>query len=248
MIAGIAAYFSVIGMGIIFAGAYMSTVVMMSALEFGKIVTAAYVHLFWNQLNYMKYYLSFSVFVLMLITSLGIFGFLSKANIEQTLQGDSYSLEMSIIDKRLESKENQLGRLEDRIANLDTIIQTARPQDRNYVDRRQRDERIEIANDIDIIVDDIVKLNEEKLPFERLQLEQEGEIGPIKYVAEMIYGQDDANKYIDNAVRYVIIALIFVFDPLALLLLITATSLLANYKEPERPKIVVRVPKTNINK
>lgn len=248
MIAGIAAYFSVIGMGIIFAGAYMSTVVMMSALEFGKIVTAAYVHLFWDKLNYMKYYLSFSVFVLMLITSLGIFGFLSKANIEQTLQGDSYSLEMSIIEKRLESKENQLGRLEDRIANLDTIIQTARPQDRNYVDRRQRDERIEIANDIDIIVDDIVKLNEEKLPFERLQLEQEGEIGPIKYVAEMIYGQDDANKYIDNAVRYVIIALIFVFDPLALLLLITATSLLANYKEPERPKIVVRVPKTNINK
>ena len=91
-------------------------------------------------------------------------------------------------------------------------------------------------------------VSEEKLPFERLQLEQEGEIGPIKYVAEMIYGQDDANKYIDNAVRYVIIALIFVFDPLALLLLITATSLLANYKEPERPKIVVRVPKTNINK
>ena len=107
MIAGIAAYFSVIGMGIIFAGAYMSTVVMMTALEFGKIVTAAYVHLFWDKLNYMKYYLSFSVFVLMLITSLGIFGFLSKANIDQTLQGDSYSLEMSIIDKRLESKENQ---------------------------------------------------------------------------------------------------------------------------------------------
>ena len=248
MIAGIAAYFSVIGMGIIFAGAYMSTVVMMTALEFGKIVTAAYVHLFWDKLNYMKYYLSFSVFVLMLITSLGIFGFLSKANIDQTLQGDSYSLEMSIIDKRLESKENQLGRLEDRIANLDNIITTARPQDRNYIDRRQKDEREEIGNDIDTIVDDIVLLNQEKLPFQRLQLEQEGEIGPIKYVAEMIYGQDDANKYIDNAVRYVIIALIFVFDPLALLLLITATSLLANYKEPDRPKIIVRVPKTNINK
>ena len=153
MIAGIAAYFSVIGMGIIFAGAYMSTVVMMSALEFGKIVTAAYVHLFWDKLNYMKYYLSFSVFVLMLITSLGIFGFLSKANIDQTLQGDSYSLEMSIIDKRLESKENQLGRLEDRIANLDNIIATARPQDRNYIDRRQKDEREEIGNDIDTIVD-----------------------------------------------------------------------------------------------
>ena len=248
MIAGIAAYFSVIGMGIIFAGAYLSTIVMMSALEFGKIVTAAYLHLFWNQLNYMKYYLALSVFVLMLITSLGIFGFLSKANIEQTLQGDSYSLEMSIIDKRINAKEAQLQRLEDRVAGLDNIIATARPQDRNYIDRRQRDERIEIANDIDIIVDDIVKLNSEKLPFQRLQLEQEGEIGPIKYVAEMLYGQDDANKYIDNAVRYVIIAIIFVFDPLALLLLITATGLLANYKKPEQPRIVVRVPKKGINK
>ena len=96
MIAGIAAYFSVIGMGIIFAGAYMSTIVMMSALEFGKIVTAAYVHMFWDKLNYMKYYLVLSVLVLMLITSLGIFGFLSKANIDQTLKGDSFSLEMSI--------------------------------------------------------------------------------------------------------------------------------------------------------
>ena len=248
MIAGIAAYFSVIGMGIIFAGAYLSTIVMMSALEFGKIVTAAYLHLFWNQLNYMKYYLALSVFVLMLITSLGIFGFLSKANIEQTLQGDSYTLEMSIIDKRIESKESQLQRLEDRVANLDNIIDTARPQDRNYIDSRQKDERIEIANGIDIIVDDIVKLNSEKLPFQRLQLEQEGEIGPIKYVAEMLYGQDDANKYIDNAVRYVIIAIIFVFDPLALLLLITATGLLASYKEPEQPRIVVRVPKKSINK
>ena len=67
-----------------------------------------------------------------------------NVNIEQTLQGDSYSLEMSIIDKRLDAKNNELQRLEDRIANLDNIIATARPQDRNYIDRRQRDERQEI--------------------------------------------------------------------------------------------------------
>ena len=230
----------------------MSTIVMMSALEFGKIVTAAYVHLFWNQLNYMKYYLAFSVFVLMLITSLGIFGFLSKANIEQTLQGDSYSLEMSIIDKRLEAKNNELQRLEDRIANLDNIIATARPQDRNYIDRRQRDERIEIANDIDIIVDDIVKLNEDKLPLQRLQIEQEAEIGPIKYVAEVIYGQDESVKYLDNAVRWVIFALIFVFDPLAILLLVTSVGLMNRRIEEEKPKVVenryvLQVPKKKMD-
>ena len=195
MIAGIAAYFSVIGMGIIFAGAYMSTIVMMSALEFGKIVTAAYVHMFWDKLNYMKYYLASAVVILMLITSLGIFGFLSKANIETALEGDSYSLEMSIIDKRIESKENQLQRLESRVSSLDNIIDTAQPKDRNYIDRRQKDERQEIAVSIDQIVDEIVTLNTEKLPFERLQLQQEGKVGPIMYVAEMIYGQDNAKNY-----------------------------------------------------
>ena len=250
-IATIAAYFSVIGMATIFAGAFLGTVVMMSALEFGKIVTATYLHLFWDRLNYMKYYLTLSVFILMLITSLGIFGYLSKANIETTLVGDSYTLEMSIIDKRIGAKEAQLDRLEERVANLDNIITTARPQDRNYIDRRQRDERIEIANDIDIIVDDIVKLNEDKLPLQRLQLEQEGEIGPIKYVAEVIYGQDESVKYLDNAVRWVIYALIFVFDPLAILLLITSAGLIARPKGKLTPPVVenryvLQVPKKKI--
>lgn len=253
MIAGIAAYFSVIGMGIIFAGAYMSTVVMMSALEFGKIVTAAYVHMFWDKLNYMKYYLASAVVILMLITSLGIFGFLSKANIETALEGDSYSLEMSIIDKRIESKEGQLQRLEDRVAGLDNIINTARPQDRNYIDRRQQDERQEIANDVDILIGDIVKLNEDKLPLQRLQLEQEAEIGPIKYVAEVIYGEDESVKYLDNAVRWVIYALIFVFDPLAVLLLVSTTGLIARRVEQEKPKVVenryvIQVPKNKVPK
>ena len=238
-IATIIAYFSVVGMATIFAGAFLGTVVMMSALEFGKIVTATYLHLFWDRLNYMKYYLTLSVVILMLITSLGIFGYLSKANIETTLVGDSYTLEMSIIDKRIGAKENQLNRLEDRVANLDNIIATARPQDRNYIDRRQRDERIEIANDIDIIVDDIVKLNEDKLPLERKQLEQEGEIIPIKYVAEVIYGQDESVKYLDNAVRWVIFALIFVFDPLAILLLITSAGIIQRRRfREEKPQVV----------
>ena len=252
-IAGIAAYFSILGMATIFAGAYMGTIVMMSALEFGKLVTAAFLHLAWDKLNYMKYYLVSAVAILMLITSLGIFGYLSKANIETTLVGDSYSLEMSIIDKRIESKESQLQRLEDRVTGLDNIINTARPQDRNYIDRRQQDERKEIANDVDILIGDIVKLNEDKLPLQRLQLEQEAEIGPIKYVAEVIYGEDESVKYLDNAVRWVIYALIFVFDPLAVLLLVSSTGLIARRVEQEKPKVVenryvIQVPKNKVPK
>ena len=236
LVAGVAAYFSVIGLATIFAGSFWPVVIMAGALEIGKIVTAGFLHIRWSDINnWFKVYLSSAVVVLMLITSLGIFGFLAKANIEQTLQGDRFSLELSIIDKRLEAKEKELGRYEERLSNLDYIIDTARPQDRNYIDRRQRDERAEIAEDIDLVVDEIVLLNEEKLPIEREQLIQQGEIGPILYVAEMIYGEGVGKDKLDNAARILIMFIIFVFDPLAVLLLISSLGLIAKDREPLNP-------------
>ena len=236
LVAGVAAYFSVIGLATIFAGSFWPVVIMAGALEVGKIVTAGFLHIRWSDINsWFKVYLSAAVVVLMLITSLGIFGFLAKVNIEQTLQGDRFSLELSIIDKRLDAKEKELERYEERLSNLDYIIDTARPQDRNYIDRRQRDERAEIAVDIDNVVVDIVKLNEDKLPLQREQLVQEGEIGPIKYVAEMLYGENVAKDKLDNAARILIFFIIFAFDPLAILLLIASLGLIYRDKEPLNP-------------
>jgi hypothetical protein len=253
VIAGIAAYFSVIGMATIFAGAYMGTVVMMTALEFGKLVTAAYLHLVWEKLNYLKYYLLTSVAVLMLITSLGIFGYLSKANIETALVGDGNTLELSILDTRIEAENSKITRLQDRLTGLDLVITTGRPQDRNYINRQQKDERQQIAEDIDASIDLITQYTEEKLPIQRKQLEQDSKIGPIKYVAEVIYGDDATNDMLDNAVRWVIYALIFVFDPLAVLLLVSSTGLIARKKEEETPKVVenkyvIQVPKDKVAK
>jgi len=247
-IAGIAAYFSVIGMATIFAGAYIGTIVMMTALEVGKLVTAAYLHLAWEKLNYLKYYLLTSVAVLMLITSLGIFGYLAKANIEVSLVGDGNNLELSILDTRIEAEESKIQRLQERLSGLDLVVTTGRPQDRNYINRQQRDERAQIARDIDESIDLITQYTEEKLPIQRRQLEQDSKIGPIKYVAEVIYGQEESVKYLDNAVRWVIFALIFVFDPLAVLLLVSATGMIARRVEEEKPKVVenryvIQVPK-----
>jgi hypothetical protein len=184
---------------------------------------------------------------------LGIFGFLSKANIDQTLKGDSYSLEMSIIEKRIDGEEGKLERLETRLEGLDLVISTARPQDRNYIDRRQKEERDLIAEEMDVIIDQVVEYNEQLMPLKREQLMQEGEIGPIKYVAEVIYGQEESVKYLDNAVRWVIFALIFVFDPLAILLLITSASLISRKIEKDKPKVVenryvIQVPKKKVPK
>ncbi len=251
VIAGIAAYFSILGMATMFAGAYLGTVVMMSALETGKLVTAAYLHLLWDKLNYLKYYLLSSVVVLMLITSLGIFGYLSKANIEVNLVGDGNNLELSIIDTRIEAEQSKVQRLQERLAGLDLVVTTGRPQDRNYINRQQRDERRQIAEDIDTSIDLITQYTEEKLPIQRKQLEQDSKIGPIKYVAEVIYGQDESVKYLDNAVRWVIYALIFVFDPLAVLLLVSSAGLIARKAEEDKPKVVenryvIQVPKDQV--
>lgn len=254
-IAGIAAYFSVIGMATMFAGAFLGTVVMMTALEFGKLVTAAYLHLEWERLNYLKWYLLSAVGVLMLITSLGIFGYLSKANIEVSLVGDGNNLELSILDVRIQAEEDKIKRLQDRVTGLDLVVTTGRPQDRNYINRQQREERQQIAEDIDTSVALITQYTEEKLPIQRKQLEQDSKIGPIKYVAEVIYGQEESVKYLDNAVRWVIFALIFVFDPLAVLLLVSSAGIIAGktVKKKRRPikvtkvKNILQVPKNRVS-
>ena len=117
-IAGIAAYFSVLGLATIFAGAYLGVIIMASTLEFGKIVTAAYVHIFWDKLSSIKYYLSFSVFVLMLITSLGIFGYLAKASSDTSYETAAAQQEIDNIERKIGREELQLSLINDRIDSL----------------------------------------------------------------------------------------------------------------------------------
>ena len=253
-ISGVAIFYSVIGLATIFPGAFWPVVIMGSVLEVGKLVTASWLYRHWRQTRFLlKSYLTIAVVVLMFITSMGIFGYLSKANIETTLVGDGNNLELSIIDTRIKAEESKIQRLQDRLSGLDLVVTTGRPQDRNYINRVQREERSQIATDIDISLDLISEYTEEKLPIQRRQLEQESKIGPIKYVAEVIYGEDESVKYLDNAVRWVIYALIFVFDPLAVLLLVSSTGLIARRVEDEKPKVVenryvLQVPKDQIKK
>lgn len=251
-IAGVAAYFSVIGLATMFAGAKMGVIIMASILEFGKLVTAAYLHIFWNQLNYLKYYLVTAVIVLMLITSLGIFGYLSRAHADQALVSGGYDLQMQVIEERKGAEQSKIDRLKNRIQTLDVVLNNSKPEDRNYVNRVQTKEREQIAQDIDSAVDRVVKLNEELMPIKRSVLEQNSKIGPIRYVAEVFYGTDD-KEYLDNAVRWVIFSIIFVFDPLAVLLLITATGLFVEQSKPQpKPKkntskkYVLQVPKNSV--
>tara|TARA_Y100000389_G_C17395468_1_gene482254 strand:+ start:239 stop:1072 length:834 start_codon:yes stop_codon:yes gene_type:complete len=237
-LASTAAYFSIVGLMTIFSGAAIAIAFMATVLEFGKIVSAAWLHYEWDRINNLvRAYFTTAVVVLMLITSMGIFGYLSKAHIDAAVTGDSYSLEASIVDKRLDGKQLQLDNLTGRLESLDYVLQTSQAKDRNYVNKVQTTERNEINTQIDILVDDIVALNEQKMPILRQQLDQEAELGPVKYIADMIYG-DDAESYYDNAVRWIILTIIFVFDPLAIMLLIVSTAAFKREREaPAKPLI-----------
>ena len=372
-IAGIAAYFSVIGLATIFAGAFLGVVVMAGALEFGKIVTAAYLHLYWDRLNYMKYYLTFSVFILMLITSLGIFGYLAKATSDTSYKTSVAQSELQKIDDQIGRTENNISLIEDRmnslgtskidvsesikqqevirdgswervqgdidyaqgqidslrgqLTSLDNAVNELRNkgvevittdegglfqgnetetidyvQQANTLFQQQSEQRKQIRDDIssqqdnidkyrlqaqetinsanaeikrlqeastgdaddiiqktteyqlqiDSLYDTIGVYKEERFPFEQEILNFEREVGPIKYVAEVIYGQETARDYLDNAIRWVIFAIIFVFDPLAILLLITSIGLISHPKTGTiKPKTVenryvLQVPKDKI--
>jgi len=376
-IASIAAYFSVLGLATIFAGAWLGVVIMTGILEFGKLVTAAYLHLVWDRLNYQKYFMVAAVVILMLITSLGIFGYLAKASSDTSYATATAQAEVDRFNTQILRQENKIetltvrldtlgsgqfditdsvnaqeeirdgawdrvqgdidyaqgqiddirGRLKEDIDALDEIVKSyteqgtvtsgsafnreitdnvalgiqvrkdQQPQrDKLQLDanaqidklqttidtyRQQAQDTIntsnteiqrlqtlnnsgqnevigktdEINSEIDDIYVIISELRDERFVHEQEILGFEKEIGPIKYLAEVIYGEEESVKYLDNAVRAVIYAIIFVFDPLAVLLLITSTGLIARpqgqYHKPPpvvENRYVLQIPKDKLPK
>lgn len=230
-IAAVAGYFSIVGLSTIFAGAFWAVVIMATVLEIGKLVTAAYLHLEWKDIStWIRTYLISAVFVLMIITSMGIFGYLSKAHLEQTInQGGTNALQLEQIESRLSRQRDIIRDSESVIAQLDSAVETLMEYDRIRGDEgalavrnSQKQERDSLNQQIDEAYAEIEKLTSLATPLRKEQLNLEAEIGPIKYIAELIYGE---NYDIDNAVRFVILLLVFVFDPLAIILLIVSTAM-----------------------
>jgi len=248
----IAAGYSIMGLATLFAGAVVPIIAMGSALEVGKLVAASWLYNNWrNELvpRTIKAYLTFAVIVLIFITSMGIFGFLSKAHLDQVQPTSSNNIKIELIDKQISQQENIIKRAQGTLDSLDKALDTY--IDMEYVTRglkeraKQKPERDALNLAINNAINEIAKLTEEK---GTLQLEQdkiEAEVGPIKYVAELIYG-DEAKDHFDKAVRWVIIVLIFVFDPLAVLLLIAANISLRTRKEAKEE--VAKTKKVNLTR
>jgi hypothetical protein len=234
-IAGVAAWYSIAGLMAIFSGSVVAIAIMGGVLEIGKLVTASWLHS-----NWMKTYLTTAVFVLMLITSLGIFGFLSKAHLEHSIStGGTNELRITNLERQIGNQQRTITDAEKVLSQLDQTVQVLLDADRIRGEsgalatrKGQSEERSALNENINAAYDRIEQYQEELTPLTQEKLAIEVEVGPLKYIAELIYG-DEAGNHFDEAVRWVILLLIFVFDPLAVALLLVASRGFAVDKKPE---------------
>lgn len=243
-IAGIAAWFSIIGLMAIFSGLPGHVMIMASSLEAGKLVTAAWLKNNWSKTGFMmKSALTSMVIVLMLITSLGIFGLLSKAHVEQGAPVADNTARIERLDQRIGSERKEIDDAQRIIDQLDETVQTLIEYDRIRGNdgaiatrKSQEEQRADLKEIIDSSEENIDKLLDQKFELEQEVRSYEVEVGPIKYVAALVSDDPDASQ-LEKAVRIVILMLIFVFDPLAVLLLLAANQnfieLARDRKKPE---------------
>jgi hypothetical protein len=231
----IAAGYSIIGLATLFAGAAIPIIAMGTALEIGKLVAASWLYQNWRSdvPKLLKAYLFTSIIVLIFITSMGIFGFLSKAHLDQVKPQSGNALNIQVLDKQINQQQVIIDRAEKTLNSLDKALD--KYIDMEYVSRglkereKQKEEREQLNKSISEATAKIVELNKTKSTIELEQIKIEAEVGPLKYVAELIYGEDAKNHF-DSAVRIIILILIFVFDPLAVLLLIAANISLRQWR------------------
>ena len=243
-ISAVAAYYSIVGLMAIFSASAMSIAIMGVVLEIGKLITASWLYQNWKKVPFLlKSYLTLAVVVLMFITSMGIFGYLSKAHIDQGKGVAEIYLKVERVDNRIETERNTIARYEKQLTNLDTALNryldlgaVSKGLAKREEQEPERRELVRLINESQKRIDDFLTERSEY----QLQINSfEVEIGPIKYISALIYG-DEALDYIDTAVRAVILTLVFVFDPLAVLLLISANMSMQDYNEQKRKMLLKR--------
>jgi hypothetical protein len=255
----IGAYYSILGLAALFAGAYWAVFTMGITLEIAKLVTVSWLYRNWKLdllPKTIRLYLLSAVIMLVLITSVGIFGFLSKAHLDVSAPNSGNRLLVKNIERQIESEKkaidgaqkvlNQLDKALDKYIDMEYVTKGLQEREKQRVERNR-------ANDI--ITNSskkITTLSNEKLKFDKEQLSIDKEVGPFKYVAELIFGDADDDN-LDRAVRLIIILLILVFDPLAVLMLIAVNVSIKEYqrnkgiknKEEDLEKKIERLQKKN---
>jgi hypothetical protein len=229
-LSAVAAYYSIAGLVVLFAAAAIPVMVMASTLEFAKVVATSWVYRNWDTApRFIKYYLTLAIAVLMLVTSMGIFGFLSKAHVDQGVPASQVQDQLALFDEKIKTEKDNIDAYRKAIKQMDdavdqTLLRTEDEKGANkaaYLRRSQQKERTQMATEIAKSQANITALQEQRAPIAAEVRKVVAEVGPIKYIAELFYENADST-ILDKAVRWVIILLVVVFDPLAIILLVAA--------------------------
>ncbi len=230
-LSAIAAYYAVAGLIAIFAAAVVPIAIMGSLLEVSKLVVASWLYRNWKEIpKLLKSYFTVALVVLMLLTSMGIFGFLSKAHLDQAIPTGDVQSKLALIDEKIKTEKENINASRKELSQLDAQVdQTiSRTTDAGgaeraiQIRRNQQKDRNRILNEIGASQAKIAKLNEERAPIASEVRKVEAEVGPIKYIAALIYGDSADTDILEKAVRFVTILIVLVFDPLAVLMLVAA--------------------------
>lgn len=233
IISAIAAYYSVVGLTAIFAAAVIPVMIMGGALEAGKIVATVWLHNNWQRAGaWFKLYLIPAIVFLMLLTSMGIFGFLSKAHSDQSLVSGDAQSKIAIYDEKIKTARDNIETNRKALQQMDQAVDQimGRSSDEKGADkavatrRAQQKERARLLAEISAEQKTIATLNEEAAPLRAENRKIEAEVGPIKYIAALIYGDNPDQNLLEAAVRWIIILIVVVFDPLALTLILAGNK------------------------
>jgi hypothetical protein len=247
-LSGIAAYYSIAGLAAIFAAAVVPIVVMGSVLEVSKLVVASWLYRNWKQIPVLfKSYFMVALIILMTLTSMGIFGFLSKAHLDQAVPSGDVAAKLALIDEKIKTEKETINESRKILAQLDsqvdqTMSRTMQQTDDSSVRRSigirksQANERKQLRSTIEKAQTQIAQLNQERQPVASELRQVEAEVGPVKYIAALIYGDNPDQNILEKAVRIVILMIVAVFDPLAVLMLVAYNWTLKNTRKEEDPK------------
>lgn len=248
-LSAVAAYYSIAGLVAIFAAAVIPIMIMGGTLEVAKLVIASWIYRNWKEVPIlMKTYFMIALIILMCLTSMGIFGYLSKAHLDQAVPSGDIAAKVALIDEKIKTEKETIDAARKQISQLDsqvdqTIARTANDTTDRGISRSitirksQTKERKDLYKAIQTSQAEIAKLNEERAPVATQLRKVEAEVGPIKYIAALIYGDNLDETFLEKAVRVVILMIVSVFDPLAVLMLVAANwSLKHARKEEEEPE------------
>ena len=233
LLSTVAAFYSISGLVAIFSAAPIPIIIMGGILEIAKIVATVFLHNNWKRLGLAyKAYLVPAVLILMILTSVGIFGLLSKAHSDQNLISGDVQAKIAVYDEKIRTERENIDADRKQLKQMDEAVDQVMARSTSEegasrssaIRKSQQKERVRLLEDITTSQQRITTLNESRAPIAAEVRKVEAEVGPIKYIAALLYGDNPDSDLLEKAVRFVIIMIVLVFDPLALCLILSANK------------------------